>query len=132
MKTTIVAIAGVGLLALAGCAGSSPKPVAEAADQRCFDVGQVRSLTPKTDTSLIVVTNGNAAYELHLASPCVDRDVQYRPQLLPHSGPNICGAGDADVRYPDGTGNMASNATCRVDSVRQLHGDEAAKAVSGM
>ena len=123
-SVALMACGTLALVSLSGCETSSPPAAtAAAASSQCLDVRQIQSIMPQDSRTVDIVTNANEAFELKLDSPCLDLDVQARPQVRTRGTNQICGAGDGDVFYPGS--NIPQ--VCRVMAVRHMSADEAAK-----
>ncbi len=103
MKRSIALMAcgALALTALGGCETQSPPTAsANAAPSQCLDVRKIQRIISQDSQTVDVVTYGNNAFELKLNAPCLDLNVQTRPEIRTRGTDLICGVGDGSVFYP--------------------------------
>ncbi len=133
----IAAIAGVAMLGVILVSGASlamtSKPgsdIKPGADRyRCFNPTFVRGFQTPNDSTLIIESDDNQAYELTMAGPCFGLQDSFAIGIRSRTGMSqVCDAFDADIVFRDHT--LDQRRECHVSGIRHLTGDEAAKYIT--
>ncbi len=131
---TIVTVAALGIALVGGASlamtGKPSGDVKPGTDRyRCFNPTFTRGFQTPSDSTLIIETDDNQAYELTMAGPCFGLQDSFAIGIRSRTGMNqVCDAFDANILFRDQA--MGGRRECSVSAIRHLTGDEAAKYIT--